>query len=161
MLYIDKYRPKTFEDVKFNHKVAGQLKACSHADNIPHIIINGPRGSGRKTFSELYVQEKYHKNDLRMKQQKTEIKYANKTVEIQLLYSPYHYLIDLSIYGVYDRLIIQGFIKDLVQTPPISGINYRIIILENADRLTQEAQHSLRRTLEKYINNCQYIFNSS
>lgn len=75
-----------------------------------------------------------------------------------MLYSDYHYQIDPSSYGVYDRLIIQGFIKDIIQVRPISRILYHLIIVNNADKLTIEAQQSLRRTLEKNINTCRFIF---
>lgn len=157
-LFIDKYKPNNFDDLEFNQSVAQQLKACASSQEIPHLIIKGPTGCGKKAFSDLFVKQKYKKETLKMKQQKMEIKYSNKPIELLLLYSAYHYHIDPSVHGVYDRLIIQGFIKDLLQTKPICEIPYRIIIIENADRLTNEAQQSLRRTLEKYIESCRFIF---
>lgn len=157
-LFIDKYRPHSFADIKFNFQAAEKFKACSKKVDFPHIIINGPKGSGKNTFANLYIKAKYNKEKILIKQQKFEIKHASKTIELQLLYSNYHYQIDPSVHGVYDRLIIQGFIKDILQAKPISVIPYQIIIIENADRLTMEAQQSLRRTLEKHIDNCRFIF---
>lgn len=157
-LFIDKYRPQTFNDVNFNIEVAKKLKACAQTNDIPHLIIKGPKGCGKNTFANLYIKAKYNKESIRIRQQKLEIKHASKTIELQLLHSNYHYQIDPSVHGVYDRLIIQGFIKDILQAKPICDIPYHIIVIENADHLTLEAQQSLRRTLEKHIDNCRFIF---
>ena len=157
-LFIDKYRPQSLDTLNFNSDIAKKLKACARANDIPHIIINGPHGSGKNTFANLYIKSKYNKETLRIKQQKLEIKHASKSIELQLLYSNYHYQIDPSAHGVYDRIIIQNFIKDILQSKPICDIPYHSIIIENADKLTLEAQQSLRRTLEKHIDNCRFIF---
>ncbi len=157
-LFTDKYRPTSFQNIQFNFEIAQKMISCSKIDDIPHLIIKGPSGSGKGLFADLYVQTKYGLNKLKIKQQTLEIKHTNKTISLQLLYSNYHYKIDPSLHGVYDRLIIQGFIKDILQTKPISQAPYHIIIIENADKLTLEAQQSLRRTLEKYIDNCRFIF---
>lgn len=157
-LFIDKYRPQTFANIKFNHDIAKKLVASSNSDEIAHLVIKGPQGSGKSTFADLFIKSKYSKDTLKIKQQNFEIKHASKTIELQLLYSKFHYRIDPSAHGVYDRLIIQGFIKDVLQGKPICDIPYHIIIIEHADKLTMEAQQSLRRTLEKYIDNCRFIF---
>src|SRR5437867_704082 len=109
-LFIDKYRPLTFDHIKFNQDLADKLKACAQSDEIAHFIIKGPQGCGKSTFADLFIKAKYNKEVLKIKQQNFEIKHASKTIELQLLYSNYHYRIDPSSHGVYDRLIIQGFI---------------------------------------------------
>jgi len=157
-LYVDKYSPESFNDIKFNYIAAHKLVSCSKAINLPHLIIKGCEGSGRKTFANIYIKSKYNLEKIHIKYRTVEIKSGNKTIELQMLYSDYHYQIDPSTHGVYDRLIIQGFIKDIMQTRPISNIPYHIVIINNADRLTHEAQQSLRRTLEKNVNNCRFIF---
>lgn len=158
-LFIDKHRPSSYNQIKFNQTISDQLTACAQLKNITHLIIKGPKGCGKKTFANLFIKAKYQKESLRMKQLKFEIKHASKTIELQLLYSNYHYQIDPSMHGVYDRLIMQGFIKDILQNKPICAeIPYHSIIIENADKLTLEAQQSLRRTLEKNMDNCRFIF---
>ena len=157
MLFVDKYCPNSFQGILFNHKSASQLIACAHYDQMPHLIIKGSEGSGKKTFANLYIKAKYGET-VHTKQQTVEITSATKTIELQMLYSDYHYQIDPSLHGVYDRVIVQGFIKDILQVRPISRVPYHIIIMTNADRLTLEAQQSLRRTLEKNISTCRFIF---
>jgi replication factor C subunit 3/5 len=157
-LYVDKYVPNSLSETIINHEPATQLIACSKALNTPHLIIKGGEGSGRKTFANLYIKSRYNIADLNNKFQMIEIKNGSKPIELQMLYSDYHYQIDPSIHGVHDRLIVQGFIKDILQTKPISRAPYHIIIVNNADHLTQEAQQSLRRTLEKNMANSRFIF---
>ena len=43
----------------------------------------------------------------------------------------------------------------------ISTQNIQLFVIENADALTVDAQECLRRTLEKYIENCRFIFIST
>lgn len=58
-LFIDKYCPESFQEISFNHKAADQLIACAQYDPMPHLIIKGSSGSGRKTFANLYIKAKY------------------------------------------------------------------------------------------------------
>lgn len=156
-LYCDKYKPKTLNDAQFNQVAIDQLKSCACFNNSPHLIIHGSEGSGRKTMALLYLKSKYNLTKLYSKYQEVEIVTNNKKINIQMLYSDYHYQFDPSMYGVYDRVIVQKFIKNILQTKPIYK-TYHTIIITNADRLTFEAQQSLRRTLEKNINNSRFIF---
>jgi replication factor C subunit 3/5 len=156
-LLIDKHVPRTFEEITFNHPVAEQLQNFAQAVDAPHIILQGAEGSGRRTFALLYLQTKYHLEHIKVRHQSIGIKTTNKMAELQMLYSDYHYQIDPSIHTVHDRLIIQTFIKNILQTKPYNA-PYHTIIISNADKLTFEAQQSLRRTLEKSAKNCRFIF---
>lgn len=157
-LFIDKYRPRNLDDLDYNFELNKTLKNLSKSEDIPHLIFQGTKGCGKKTRCLLFLKEKLGSLVTSMRDQTVELKYQNKTIELQLLYSNYHYQINPSLHGVYDRLIIQDFIKDMVQYKSVGNIPYRIIVIEDADKLTYEAQQSLRRTLEKYIYVCRFIF---
>ncbi len=53
--------------------------------------------------------------------------------------------------------IIRGKIKDFARTAPMGKADFKIIFLDEADSLTNDAQSALRRTIEKYTHICRFI----
>jgi len=158
MLFIDKYSVNTDEDVKFNHGAYKLVKLLSRNESIPHMIVLGDQGIGKKSLINYYIKEKYKLNKIKTNLKNIAIKCSNKEINFNFMYSNYHYLIEPSKYGVYDKQIIQFLLNDILKYKPINKTNYHLIVVNNADRLTIEAQQSLRRTLEKFIHNCRFIF---
>jgi replication factor C subunit 3/5 len=62
---------------------------------------------------------------------------------------------------IYDRIVISDIIKQIAQTnviDPSGQREFRVIVLSDEDdELTKDAQHSLRRTMEKYVATCRHI----
>lgn len=159
LMFIDKYRPTSFSELNYSIYTNKQLKSLSKIDNFPHIILKGFRGSGKKTRALLFLKEKYNMDVFKLDTFNMECKVLNKTepIILSILYSPYHYQINLSSYGVYDRILLEYFFKEIINYKSIN-LQYRIIIIEDTDNLSMEAQQSLRRTLETKINNSRFIF---
>ena len=61
--------------------------------------------------------------------------------------------------GIYDRVIVQDIIKEIASSAVISKTDYKfkVVILNEVDKLTKDAQHGLRRTMEKYMTTCRII----
>lgn len=53
--------------------------------------------------------------------------------------------------------VVRHKIKNFAKTTPIGGADFKIIFLDEADALTSDAQSALRRTMERYTNNCRFI----
>ncbi|MCU0861987.1 MAG: replication factor C small subunit, partial [Methanomassiliicoccales archaeon] len=53
--------------------------------------------------------------------------------------------------------VVRGKIKEFARTSPIGGASFKIIFLDEADALTNDAQAALRRTMEKYSAICRFI----
>jgi replication factor C small subunit len=53
--------------------------------------------------------------------------------------------------------IIRGKVKDFARTKPFGDVNFRIVLLDEADALTQEAQQALRRTMESFTSVSRFI----
>lgn len=158
MLFIDKYNIDSEKDIIFNHDNYQLMKLLSKNDTIPHITVTGESGSGKKSIVNYYIKEKFGLEKIKTNLKNITIKCSNKEIEFSFMYSNYHYLIEPSKYGVYDKQIIQYILEDILKYRPINKTNYHLIVVNNADRLTIEAQQSLRRTLEKFIYNCRFIF---
>src|SRR3990167_2558014 len=157
-MFIDKYRPHSLDEFVFCPEAVKQLKAIAQNDNVPHMIIHGYPGSGKKTIANLYLRTKFGDDSIAIKSKIIELKCSSGTVDLLLLYSGYHYQINPSAHGVHDRLIFLNFIKVVAQYGSLNRTKYRVIIVENADQLTNEAQQALRRTLERYVSSCRFIF---
>jgi replication factor C subunit 3/5 len=158
-LYIDKYVPYTEEQFVFNKDIINKINKLASLSDIPHIIINGNGGSGKKTVANYFIKSKYKKEEIIIKNQLYEIKHGTKKLNVLIKYSSYYWQLNPSLYGVYDRTIIQELILDVIQSRPLmNGVSHHIIIIEDADKLTIECQQCFRRILEKEITNCRFIF---
>jgi replication factor C subunit 3/5 len=161
-LFTDKYHPKNLNDLDYNFELNKQLVNLAKVKDIPHLMFCGIPGAGKKTRAMLFLKERFGTTVMKVKKKEVSFKYSNKPIEFQFLYSNYHFQIDPSIHGVYDRGIIQDLIKKIMQLQlgikDISIGSHKIIVIENADKLTQEAQQSLRRTLELYVRSVRFIF---
>ena len=58
-LWIEKYRPKNFNQITFNKKVITRLKNIIKSGSVNHLIIQGPVGSGKKTIINSFLKEIY------------------------------------------------------------------------------------------------------
>ena len=54
--------------------------------------------------------------------------------------------------------VIRGKVKFFVKT---GGVKFKILLLDEADMLTEESQHALRRMMEKYSQSCRFILTAN
>jgi replication factor C subunit 3/5 len=125
-------------------------------NDLPHLIIEGCRGSGKSLRTLLFLQEKF--GPFSIKNITLDIEGVTDQKDINIMISPYHYQINPSTHSFYDRMLIKAFTSEVLKYKILAGISYRILIIEDADLLTREAQESLRRILELYISTCRFIF---
>ncbi len=159
-LLTDKYRPKSLNELDFNHTVNQFLLALAKSPDadMPHLILEGCRGSGKRLRTELFLRAKYGEFRTRNTELLLDIPGKTEKKPIHTLTSPYHYQLNPNIHSIYDRSLIQVFISEILQYRVLTGVPYRIIVIEDADLLSTEAQESLRRTLETCITTCRFIF---
>ena len=134
-------RPRTLADVTAQEHTVAVLQRTLGAANLPHMLFYGPPGTG-KTSTILALAKQLFGPELI----KTRVLELNASDER-----------GISIV----REKVKNFARQQLSNPPAgpAGVEYRrrypcppfkIIVLDEADSMTQDAQSALRRTMETY-----------
>jgi len=161
MFLVDKYSPSCIKESKFHNDLLERLNHMSKNESIPHILLCGPSGSGKKTIIKLLLEMMYDINV-----HKTEdtvyrvIGSGNKATEVVVKQSDYHIVIEPN-NNNFDRYLIQDIVKEYAKKMPLGVFKtrkiFRTVLINNIDNLSYYAQTSLRRTMEKYSSTCRFI----
>jgi replication factor C subunit 3/5 len=85
---------------------------------------------------------------------------SNRKLEFNIVSSVYHLEITPSDVGNFDRVVIQDLLKEVAQTQQVdlnAKQRFKVVVINEADHLTRDAQAALRRTMEKYSPNLRLI----
>lgn len=85
---------------------------------------------------------------------------SSRKLEFNIVASIYHLEITPSDVGNYDRVVIQDLLKEVAQTQQVDQSakqKFKVVVINEADHLTRDAQAALRRTMEKYSPNLRLI----
>lgn len=130
-IWTEKYRPETLSEVVGHEEIINRLKAFVDEESIPHMLFAGPAGTGKTTSAVALAKDLYGDswNQNFMEMNASDERGIN---------------------------VVREQIKDFARTKPVNA-DYKIIFLDEADSLTQDAQQALRRTMEQFSSNCRFI----
>lgn len=153
-LFVYKYRPKVLEDI--NRPMVDILKKIVEKDTIPNIILYGQKGTGKKTLFYSFLKSRY--GDVKTQCVYKEFKINTKKIEIPVFYSQYHVEIDIGTFLSHVRTILPVLIKEFAQTKNVLDNRHKLFVIHHIEDLEMQTQHTLRRILEIYMDNCRFIF---
>lgn len=123
-MWVDKHKPKSLDEVAGNEHAVSNLKSMVNNKSMINLMFQGRAGVGKTICAELLAKELLGSENL-----------AN--------FSYYDSSSDRGIDTIRDD------VKDKASTRPINS-DRNIIFLDEADNMTSDAHHSLRRTMEEY-----------
>lgn len=167
LLWVDKYRPRRLEQLTYHESVTLNLRALALSGDFPHLLVYGPPGAGKKTRIYATLHELFGSQVERLKiDAKRFTTTSNRKLECNVLSSPCHLEITPADMGIHDRVVIQDLLKEVAATEQVDFANqqrlaqkhrFKVVVVNEADSLTRDAQAALRRTMEKYLANVRLV----
>jgi len=131
-MWTEKYRPRSLDEIVNQEEIVNRLKSFVKARNVPHCIFAGPPGTGKTTAALCLAHD---------------------------LYGPgYHeYIMELNASDERGINVVRETVKTFARTRSIGEVPFKILILDEADNMTSDAQQALRRTMERYTETARFI----
>ncbi|EAY11188.1 hypothetical protein TVAG_498820 [Trichomonas vaginalis G3] len=156
-LWIDQHRPHNLDDLTIQSNANELLKSISGSFDFPHLLFCGPPGSGKKTRVLAFLRKLFNAELTHLASGFRTIEEGDKKIEVQVTSSDFHIEITPADAGMNDRHVISYFLKDVAASQVVGGFSIKVVVINEAHRLSKLAQQALRRTMEKYAKSCRII----
>jgi len=131
-MWAEKYRPKTLDDMVNQKEIVERLKSFVKSRNVPHCIFAGPPGTGKTTAAICLARDLYG--------------------------GAYReHIMELNASDERGINVVRETVKTFARVRSIGEISFKIMILDEVDNMTSDAQQALRRTMERYTETCRFI----
>lgn len=139
--WVEKYRPQKIKDVIQDDVIKTLLDGYITSGDIPHILLYGPPGTG-KTSTIIAIGKEIFKE-----------KFRDRVIEFNASDDRGINAVRENISNEAKKFVSTEMCEDGTMIPP-----YKIIILDEADSMTDEAQDALRVIIEKYSSVTRFCF---
>jgi replication factor C subunit 3/5 len=186
--WVDTHRPGTLDALTFHPGLTARLRRLVAAGNqLPHLLVYGPRGSGKKTRILAFLQALFGPaltaGPVVLETRKFAVG-PEASVDVPLVVSPCHVEVCVTDAGAHDQAVIQALLETACagsahsqlaalaawgdrpettpehapgEVPAAAPLSFRVVVLSDADAMSKDAQHALRRTMEKHANKCRVV----
>lgn len=129
--WVEKFRPKSLDEVAAHKEIIDTIRRLVTENRLPHLLLYGPPGTG-KTSTILAVARQMYGGSI-----------GGMVLELN---------------ASDDRGIgvVRQQIQDFVSTRTIFSTKFKLVILDECDAMTKDAQFALRRVIEKYTRNARF-----
>ena len=130
--WVEKYRPSVLQELISHEDIIRTIRKFISEEKLPHLLFYGPPGTGKTSTILACAKE---------------------------LYSPKEFnsmVLELNASDDRGINVVRNQILSFASTRTIFNSGYKLVILDEADAMTNDAQNALRRIIEKYTDNVRF-----
>ncbi|NXY12187.1 RFC5 factor, partial [Pteruthius melanotis] len=129
---VEKYRPQALSELVSHRDILSTVQRFISEDRLPHLLLYGPPGTGKTSTILACARQLYRERE-----------FGSMVLELN---------------ASDDRGIdiVRGPILSFASTRTIFKKGFKLVILDEADAMTQDAQNALRRVIEKFTENTRF-----
>ncbi|XP_037241636.1 replication factor C subunit 5 isoform X1 [Falco biarmicus] len=130
--WVEKYRPQALSELVSHQDILNTVQRFISEDRLPHLLLYGPPGTGKTSTILACAKQLYRERE-----------FGSMVLELN---------------ASDDRGIdiVRGPILSFASTRTIFKKGFKLVILDEADAMTQDAQNALRRVIEKFTENTRF-----
>ncbi len=131
-MWTEKYRPRHLREIVNQKEIVKRLEGFVAQKDLPHCLFAGSPGTGKTTAALCIARD---------------------------LFGEYFQgnFLELNASDARGIDVVRTTVKDFARTMSLGDIPFKILVLDEADALTTEAQQALRRTMERFTRTCRFI----